>query len=150
MSARQRSGRTSGWRRGRGLDEVAVYRAVNAEPMPLTTAERTEAVRLLTAARLSSNEVAYRLGLACRTVQRHRAAIRRGPVPQVSARQLQALRLVAEGFDSKEIGGRLGCSDKAVDGLLKRLTRKFGARNRANLVWIAVQAGLLREAPDVR
>jgi len=77
MSSQHRSGRRSGWRRGRSVDPAAVFRAVGAERMPLTSAERTEAVRQLTAERLSINETARRLGLAARTVTRHRAAARR-------------------------------------------------------------------------
>lgn len=75
---RHTSGRSQGWRRGREVDWAAVVRACNGERMPLTTAERREAVRMLERAeRLSIDQMARRLDLAWRTVQRHRAAIRR-------------------------------------------------------------------------
>ena len=56
----------------------AVYRACGGEWMPLTTAERREAVRLLVGREgMSINGAAIRLGLSWRTVQRHRAGARR-------------------------------------------------------------------------
>lgn len=72
--------RSAGWtgRPGRmenAVDSVAVDRASTGERLPLNAAERREAVRRLRG--LSSNEVARRLDLSHRTVQRHRAALRR-------------------------------------------------------------------------
>lgn len=79
MSRQYRSGRSQGWHGGREVDDVRVYLACTGERRPdLTTADRREAVRrLIVRERLSNNEVAIRLGVAFRTVQRHRAAIRR-------------------------------------------------------------------------
>lgn len=73
---RYTSRRSQGWHRGSDVDFQAVYRACGGERMSLTTAERREAVRLLIEReRLSINEVAIRLDLSWRTVQRHRAAL---------------------------------------------------------------------------
>lgn len=78
MSYQYRSGRSQGWHVGAGTDAARVYMACGGERVPLTTADRREAVRrLLARERLSNNQAAIRLGLAFRTVQRHRAAIRR-------------------------------------------------------------------------
>jgi predicted DNA-binding protein (UPF0251 family) len=78
MSRQYRSGCSQGWHVGSQIDPARVYRASGGERLPLTTAERREAVRrLVFGERLSSNEAARRLGVAWRTVQRHRAAIGR-------------------------------------------------------------------------
>lgn len=74
---RHRPGNSNGWRRGSEVDVAAVLRACRGERMPLTTAERREAVRRLIAEGLSINKTAVRLDLDWRTVQRHRAAIER-------------------------------------------------------------------------
>ena len=55
------------------VDEVAVARALSGEPVQLTYLERVAAVRALAALGHSDAEVAERLGVADRTVQRIRA-----------------------------------------------------------------------------
>jgi DNA-binding NarL/FixJ family response regulator len=64
-----------GHRRGLGLDvdPIAVERAIGGERMPLTVPERLAATQRLTAAGMSANEIALRLGVASRTVTRYRA-----------------------------------------------------------------------------
>lgn len=56
----------------RSFDEVAVQRAMHADRVPLRPVERTAAVRRLTAAGLSAAQIAARLGIDPRSVQRHR------------------------------------------------------------------------------
>lgn len=64
-------------------DEVAVYRAIRGERLPLTISERRLAVQQLTSAQLSAAEIAHRLGLSTRSVVRHRSQIRRGNCPRL-------------------------------------------------------------------
>ena len=58
-------------------------------------------------------------------------------VPVPSARKLQILQLVAAGFPTKEIAGRLGISTAAVDKHLRQLFRRYRVPNRAALVGAA-------------
>lgn len=65
--------------RGRGhrlpiLDEIAVHRAMHGDDVHLLPPERAEVVRRLTAAGLSSAEIAARLRTTQRSVVRHRSA----------------------------------------------------------------------------
>ncbi|MEU6237394.1 helix-turn-helix transcriptional regulator [Kitasatospora sp. NPDC047058] len=62
--------------------------------------------------------------------------------------QAAVLQLVAEGFTNAQIGHRLGLTEDAVESHLSRLRAKVGARDRANLVHIAYQQGIL--AADIR
>jgi DNA-binding NarL/FixJ family response regulator len=55
------------------VDPIAVERAIGGERMPLTVPERAAVIARLTASGLSANEIGLRLGLASRTVTRHRA-----------------------------------------------------------------------------
>lgn len=57
---------------GRGVDEVAVERAVQVGGTPLYPEEMTAAVRHLTRTGLSARLIAVRLGTTTRTVVRHR------------------------------------------------------------------------------
>lgn len=66
------------WRRGERrrwdpiVDEVAVQRAKHGDPIELSIAERMVAVAELTRAGLSAQQIAVRLRVARRTVQRYR------------------------------------------------------------------------------
>ena len=54
-----------------------------------------------------------------------------------------ASRLVASGYTNQEAADRLGVSVKTVEGYRSRVMRKLDAPNRATLVRIALQTGLL-------
>jgi lambda repressor-like predicted transcriptional regulator len=56
------------------IDEIAVERAMGGDHVPLTRAERDEAVRRLTSKGYSVRQIAERLGTTTRTVMRRRAA----------------------------------------------------------------------------
>lgn len=58
------------------LDEVAVERAMNGDPVALTKAERAEVVRRLTARGLPVRQIAERLHTTSRTITRVRARMR--------------------------------------------------------------------------
>jgi len=61
-------------RRTPDVDPVSVERACAGQPHQLTVAERAKAVALLTRAGYSARNIATRLGVAERTVVRHRKA----------------------------------------------------------------------------
>lgn len=69
-------------------------------------------------------------------------------VPPVAARCVVLLPLVAEGLSNLEAGVRLGVAEETVKSRLVVLFRQFGAVSRANLVRLAVDADVLRIAPD--
>lgn len=71
VPGQQRSG--TGLRRDQHIDEIAVERACNGDPVRLTVHERARVVGILTARGLSANAIAERLRLARRSVQRYRA-----------------------------------------------------------------------------
>jgi DNA-binding CsgD family transcriptional regulator len=54
------------------LDEIAIERAMHGDPVRLRPTERVEVVRRLTARKLSTNQIADRLGITPRTVSRIR------------------------------------------------------------------------------
>ena len=63
-------------RRGDDIDDIAVERAMHGDPLVLTLPERELAVQLLTSRGHSALEIARRLRIAPRTVERYRAAER--------------------------------------------------------------------------
>lgn len=68
------------------------------------------------------------------------------PLPssgELSERELEVLRLVAEGLANKAIAARLGISDHTVKFHLNSVLRKLGAQSRTDAVVRATRLGLL-------
>lgn len=65
-------------------------------------------------------------------------------VSPLTARQLEILRLAANGQQSSEIARVLFLSPEAVKSHLQIAYRALGARDRANAVAIALVRGLIR------
>ncbi len=60
-------------------------------------------------------------------------------------RELQILRCLAEGMSNHEIAQRCGVSVSTVKGHVSNLFEQFGANDRANLVYEAMKAGVLKK-----
>jgi two-component system, NarL family, response regulator NreC len=61
----------------------------------------------------------------------------------LSDRELQVLKLVAEGFSSREIAEQIFISTKTVESYRARLAEKLGLESRAQIVQYALNLGLL-------
>jgi len=61
----------------------------------------------------------------------------------LSERELQVLKLVAEGFSSREIADRIFVSTKTVETYRGRFAEKLGLKTRADVVRYALDLGLL-------
>ena len=66
-----------------------------------------------------------------------------GPVPALSERETDVLRLVARGYVNKEIAQRLGIGVATVSTHVKNLYRKLAVRTRVQVVRAAQARGLL-------
>lgn len=63
----------------------------------------------------------------------------------LSEREAEVVRLLAQGYSNKEIAGRLGLSVKTVETYKARSLEKLGLHSRADLVRYAVQRGWLQD-----
>ena len=61
----------------------------------------------------------------------------------LSDRELDVLRLVADGFDTREIANELAYSERTIKNLIQDVTRRFGLRNRSHAVAYALRRGLI-------
>jgi DNA-binding NarL/FixJ family response regulator len=61
----------------------------------------------------------------------------------LSAREVEVLQLVADGRSNKEIGHALGLSALTVKSHLARIARKLGTGDRAEMVVVAMRAGMV-------
>jgi DNA-binding NarL/FixJ family response regulator len=64
---------------------------------------------------------------------------------QLTQRERDVLRLVAQGFSAPEIGGRLYISPKTVDTYKQRIQEKLGLAHRSDYVQFALKLGLLAQ-----
>lgn len=64
---------------------------------------------------------------------------------ELSERETEVLRLIAQGHSNKEIAARLAISTKTVETYKARSMEKLGLTGRADIVRFALQEGWLRE-----
>jgi DNA-binding NarL/FixJ family response regulator len=61
----------------------------------------------------------------------------------LTEREIDVLRLVAEGCDTGEIATQLSYSERTIKGILHDVTSRLGLRNRAHAVAYAIREGVL-------
>ncbi len=70
-----------------------------------------------------------------------------GDYEDLTDREKQVLKLIAEGYTSKEIASILGISVKTVMGHRTHLMEKLGLHSRTELVKFAIRKGLIEISP---
>lgn len=68
---------------------------------------------------------------------------REDKISPLSARELDVLRMLAEGMTVKSIAAQLDVSTKSIDTYRQRLLKKLGAKNSAQLIQYAVRRSLI-------
>ncbi|MCI3240133.1 response regulator transcription factor [Streptomyces sp. 7R016] len=66
-----------------------------------------------------------------------------GPSSGLNPREVDVLRLVAEGLDTGEIAGKLSYSERTVKNVIHGLTTRLHLRNRAHAVAYALREGYI-------
>lgn len=90
----------------------------------------------------SSGAVPARAGLAASLPLRPRAG-RPSGAEALSGREIEVLQQVSDGRSNKQIGETLGLSALTVKSHLARIARKLGTGDRAEMVVVAMRAGLV-------
>ncbi|MBN9100188.1 MULTISPECIES: LuxR C-terminal-related transcriptional regulator [unclassified Pseudonocardia] len=78
------------------------------------------------------------------TTRRVRVLDSGGQERLLSLREVEVLRLTAEGLGNTEIGDILGLSALTIKSHLARITHRLHAQDRAHLVLLALRAGAIR------
>ena len=91
---------------------------------------------------LSDSETQQVLGdRAIRTASAPRAPL------QLSPREQEVLKLLAQGYTNQEVATRLYLSVKTIETHRARIVDKLGLRSRADLTRYALEMGLLNPVP---
>lgn len=118
---------------------VAVVRRREASPAGM--------LRAIKAAQNGAGELPPDLlgGLLAQVGEARRALGQHGAVslPGLSGREVDVVRLVAEGFDTREVARKLSYSERTVKNVLHGLMLRLHLRNRAHAVAYAARHGYL-------
>ena len=62
----------------------------------------------------------------------------------ISERELEVLKLIADGFTNVEIADKIFLSKRTIEGHRQSLIEKMNVKNTAELVKVAFQSGILK------
>jgi DNA-binding NarL/FixJ family response regulator len=105
--------------------------------------ELVDAIRTVASGEVYVRPSAARI-LAAAVASHHADGSPRARFRELSAREQETLRQVAEGYSGVEIARRLGISTKTVDGYRRRIQEKLGLDHRTEFVRFALEAGVLQ------
>jgi DNA-binding NarL/FixJ family response regulator len=98
-------------------------------------------------ARTANGDAVFTAGLAGLVLGEYRRLANRGPqVPQLTERETEVLRLVANGLSYKQIAERLAVSHRTVQNHVQNTLGKLQLHNRVELTRYAIEQGL--DEPD--
>jgi DNA-binding NarL/FixJ family response regulator len=129
------------------LEEERVLAALEAGAVGylLKDAEADEVVAALHAAQ--RGEVHLDAQVARELARALRAPRRGQPLERLTERELEVLRLVAEGLANKSIADRLAISERTARTHVSNLLAKLGLTSRTQAALLAVREGLVRDSP---
>lgn len=127
-------------------DEPAVVRnlmSLGADGYLLKTCGRDELLRAVTAVHQGNKHFSTAIteGLL---MQRGDTVKQDARLKDLTAREIEVLGALAEGFSNKEIGDKLFISARTVDTHRSNLMKKLEVHNVAGLVRLAIAAGLVK------
>jgi DNA-binding NarL/FixJ family response regulator len=132
------------------LDESTVAASAEAGVSGLLRRGEVTPERLLEVIRkVAAGEAAVPADLVARLLdqvgrlQRQVLAPRGLSLSGLSEREIEVLRLLADGLDTSEIARQLAYSERTIKGILHDVTARFQLRSRAHAVAYAVRAGLI-------
>jgi len=132
------------------LDEATVIAAAEAGVSGLLRRSEVTGERLLeVVGKVAAGEAAVPADLVARLLDQVGRLQRQVLSPRglrfsgLSEREIEVLRLLADGLDTGEIAHRLSYSERTIKAVLHDVTARFQLRSRAHAVAYAVREGLI-------
>lgn len=129
-------------------DEQDLFEAIKSGAEGYLLKGMSEEELNATLTRISAGEPALSPGLAAKILEefarmaRDGAGKPGGPQDELTDREREVLRLVAEGATNREIASRLYVSENTVGFHMKNILAKLHLKNRAQAAVFAIRAGL--------
>jgi DNA-binding NarL/FixJ family response regulator len=150
LRAVQRQGPTRAVVVATGLDDAGLIAAVEAGVIGLVRRNEATPERLVQViGRAASGEGSVPSDLLGRLLSQVGSLQRQVLMPRgiafngLAAREVEVLRLVADGFDTAEISAKLGYSERTVKTVLHDVSSRLQLRNRCHAVAYALREGLI-------
>lgn len=114
-------------------------------PPVITIQDRAEAEDVLAAMALGAGAVLRKNATLAELSLAIAAVVRRepDPVPILTPRQRQVLRMIAEGLDNAEIGQQLGISTRTARSHVSSVLERLGVQNRTQAAVLALKKGMI-------
>jgi DNA-binding NarL/FixJ family response regulator len=132
------------------LDDNGLLAAIEAGACGILRRSEAAPERLVTAVLSAANgdgavppDLLGRLLDQVGALQRNVLAPRGLTLSGLSEREVEVLRLVADGCDTGEIAGKLAYSERTVKNVIHDITTRLQLRNRSHAVAYAVRQGLI-------
>jgi DNA-binding NarL/FixJ family response regulator len=132
------------------LDDSTVFAAAEAGVSGLLRRSEVTSARLVEViAKVAAGEAAVPADLLARLLDQVGRLQRQVLSPRglrfsgLSEREIEVLRLLADGLDTGEIAQRLSYSERTIKAVLHDVTTRFQLRSRAHAVAYAVREGLI-------
>jgi DNA-binding NarL/FixJ family response regulator len=93
--------------------------------------------------RLTDSVLAAARGRSASLREQVEALAHEGAGAALTPREVDVLRLMAEGWDTAEIAGKLCYSERTVKNVIYAMTNRLNLRNRPHAVAYAVRAGVI-------
>jgi DNA-binding NarL/FixJ family response regulator len=132
------------------LDDSGLFNALEAGACGLVRREEATTERLVQVIQAAAKgdgsvppDLLGRLLSQIGTLQRQVLAPRGITMSGLTEREIEVLRLVAEGSETAEIARRLSYSERTIKNIVHDITARLCLRNRAHAVAYAVRQGLI-------
>lgn len=127
-------------------DDAGVHGAIRAGASGYILKDAHQDALLRAIRSVAAGEAVFGAGVASRVLDHLGAGDRHGALafPQLTARELEVVELVARGENNAAIARRLTVSDKTVRNHMSNILVKLHATDRAEAIVLARQAGLGR------
>jgi DNA-binding NarL/FixJ family response regulator len=135
-------------------DEQDLFEAIKSGAEGYLLKGMSEEELNATLTRISAGEPALSPGLAAKILEefarmgREGAGKPGGPEDELTDREREVLRLVAEGATNREIASRLYVSENTVGFHMKNILAKLHLKNRAQAAVFAIRSGLADDARE--
>jgi DNA-binding NarL/FixJ family response regulator len=128
-------------------EAIDVLRYESPHTPVIVVTESVTGIAAVSCLRAGAEDIVLRKNLQRLPTAIEKAIEGRSPLAKLTSRQVEVLRLVAEGLRTREIADRLKLSVKTVESHRGEVMKRLGMHDVVSLVRYALRVGLIPAAP---